>query len=80
SGKKYWRFRYTLLSGRERVIAYGRYPEISLLEARNWRLEQSRLVQKGLDPLILKEEEKQLAKYKDAQTLRFISYEWIERN
>jgi len=50
SGAKYWRLKYFLGDGKERHLALGVYPEVSLAEARNRRSEARALIRDGLDP------------------------------
>lgn len=49
NGSKYWRLRYRYL-GKEKTIALGLYPEISLSEARTKRDDARRLIVEGIDP------------------------------
>jgi integrase len=49
SGGKLWRFRYRF-SGKEKLLAIGSYPEISLSEAREKRLMARKDVVAGIDP------------------------------
>ena len=56
NGGKYWRFRY-YFAGKAKMLAFGTYPEISLLDARDKRLTARKLVASGIDPGIKKKEE-----------------------
>ena len=49
SGSKLWRFKYSF-AGKERLLALGSYPEISLKAARERRDEARKLVADGRDP------------------------------
>lgn len=49
NGSKYWRVRYTF-SGKERTLAVGKYPEVSLASARQKRDAARRLLAEGVDP------------------------------
>ncbi|MGN5753108.1 tyrosine-type recombinase/integrase [Acinetobacter calcoaceticus] len=63
SGKKIWRFKYTL-NGKEGSISFGEYPSVSLAEARKKKEEAKILLAKGINPVEdrnQKEEEKRAA-------------------
>lgn len=49
NGGKWWRFRY-FFGGKEKMISFGTYPDISLAEARNKRHEARNMVANGIDP------------------------------
>ena len=53
NGRKYWIFRYTVLEGR-RGLSLGAHPEISLRQARIRAVEQRNLINKGIDPITVK--------------------------
>lgn len=57
SGQKYWRLKYRFL-GKEKLLALGVFPEISIQEAREKRATARKLILAGKDPL----EERKLAK------------------
>ncbi len=63
SGKKIWRFKYTL-NGKEGTISFGEYPSVSLAEARKRKEDTKVLLAKGINPVEdrnQKEEEKRSA-------------------
>lgn len=47
NGSKYWRFRYRF-GGKEKMLAFGVYPDVSLANAREKRDEARKLVASGL--------------------------------
>jgi len=49
AGSKLWRFKYRF-ADKEKLLALGSYPEISLSEARKQREEARRLLANGTDP------------------------------
>lgn len=57
NGSKYWRLKYRF-AGKEKRLALGVYPEISLKEAREKRDDARKQIQEGIDP----SQEKKLAK------------------
>ncbi|HFF5333718.1 TPA: tyrosine-type recombinase/integrase [Acinetobacter baumannii] len=63
SGKKIWRFKYTL-NGKEGTISFGEYPSVSLADARKRKEDAKALLAKGINPVEdrnQKEEEKRSA-------------------
>ncbi|EMS8793051.1 tyrosine-type recombinase/integrase [Enterobacter ludwigii] len=49
TGSKYWRLQYRF-SGKQKMLALGVYPEVSLAEARRRREEARQLIAKNVDP------------------------------
>ena len=54
TGSKYWRLKYRV-AGKEKVLALGVYPEISLAEARIRRDDARLLIREGRDPGLAKQ-------------------------
>lgn len=79
SGSKLWRFKYRL-NDKENVYSIGRYPEISLSEARDERFRLRKLLIAGIDPNQKKKESKieQIAKEEDS--FSFVALEWYTRH
>lgn len=77
NGSKYWRYKYRI-SGKEKLLSLGVYPEISLQEAREIHREAHKLVSKGIDPQAVKEEEKRIREQEAANTYEAIAREWYE--
>jgi len=50
SGKKVWQLRYKV-TGKEKVMTLGKYPFVSLIEAREKAYEARKIVSEGLDPI-----------------------------
>ncbi|MCM2972905.1 Arm DNA-binding domain-containing protein [Larsenimonas suaedae] len=50
NGRKGWRFRYVRPNGKRNMISFGTYPETTLAEAREKRIDARRLIAKGIDP------------------------------
>jgi integrase len=76
-GGKLWRFRYRF-EGKEKLLALGSYPEISLLNARQRRDEARRQLAHGIDPGAVRKAQKQ-AKVEDTETVEVIAREWHEK-
>lgn len=58
SSAKYRRFRY-FFAGKEKLLAIGVYPQISLGNARQKRAEARSAIAQGIDPGEIKKQEKQ---------------------
>ena len=85
NGSKYFRYRYKF-EGKEKVMALGVYPETTLKEAREKRLEAQRLVKDGLDPVRFRleirakrEKEKKEKFLKTQNTFEHVSKDWLAR-
>ncbi|MFU0724791.1 Arm DNA-binding domain-containing protein, partial [Klebsiella pneumoniae] len=57
NGGKYWRLKYRV-AGKEKLLALGVYPEVTLADARAKREEAKRGIAGGIDPMEAKREEK----------------------
>jgi len=78
TGSKYWRMRY-FFGGKEKTLALGVYPEVTLGEARELRLQAKKALAAGNDPGNLKKRAKQLATQNAANTFGAISREWFDQ-
>lgn len=81
SGSKLWRYRYTH-DGRERRMALGSYPEVSLEDARRLATDAKQLRKKGVDPFVqvrVKQEKDEAEEVKAANTFKAIALEWLQR-
>lgn len=76
AGSKLWRYKYRI-AGKEKRIALGAYPEISLKDARERHADARKLVARGIDPSA----ERKAAKAQDAadagNTFRHWSGLWL---
>ncbi|MEN6487334.1 MAG: integrase arm-type DNA-binding domain-containing protein, partial [Smithella sp.] len=77
SGGKLWRFKYRF-AGKEKKIAFGSYPEISLICARQRRDDARRLLANNVDPGAVRKAQKQ-AKIEDIETFEVIAREWFNK-
>lgn len=73
NGSKLWRFRYTF-AGKQRLLAMGAYPAVSLADARKARDEARALLAGGMDPAAERRAKK--AALADA-SLEAIALEWF---
>lgn len=76
SGSKYWRLKY-FFAGKEKVLALGVYPEVSLGEARERRAQARKLLAAGNDPGETKKEAKRLQTFQAANTFEEVAREWL---
>lgn len=72
---RYWRFKYRW-AGRERLLALGVYPEISLKMARARRDEARRQLANGQDPSEKRRADKVAARIAAASSFKAIALEW----
>lgn len=77
SGGKLWRFKYRY-DGKHKLLAFGSYPEINLLEARQRRDHARRLLANNVDPGAVRKAQKQ-SKIEDTETVEVIAREWHEK-
>ncbi|GAB3732306.1 tyrosine-type recombinase/integrase [Spirosoma lituiforme] len=75
SGGRYWRLKYRL-HGKEKRLALGVYPKVTLLEARQGRDKVKRELKDGIDPKLAKHARKQQAAFAHGQTFELIAREW----
>lgn len=73
---KYWRFKYRF-GGKEKRLAFGVYPTISLKEARDKRDAARKLVANGIDPSATKRAAK--IAQTGADSFAAIAREWLEQ-
>jgi integrase len=74
-GKKYWRLNYRY-AGKQKTLAVGIYPQISLLEARKKRDDAKKLISEGVDPSLDKQLKKQKIFEKSENSFEIIAREW----
>ncbi len=77
-GSKYWRLKYRHL-GKEKHLALGIFPDVSLLKARKRRDEARELIADGIDPSQDKKQKKQEAILNAANTFEAVALEWHEK-
>jgi integrase len=77
SGGKLWRFKYRF-HNKEKKLAFGSYPEISLQDARQRREDARRLLANDVDPDAVRKAQKQ-AKTEETETFGVIAREWYAK-
>ncbi len=74
-GSKYWRFKYRF-EGKEKLLALGVYPLVSLAEAREKRDQAKKQRTQGIDACVFKKVAKQAPKTVHEEHFEFIAREW----
>ncbi|EPL8095023.1 tyrosine-type recombinase/integrase [Morganella morganii] len=77
NGSKYWRLQYRF-DGKQKTLALGVYPEISLADARQRRDEAKRQIANNIDPSEQKKLEKVERKSAVNNTFQAVTLEWHE--
>lgn len=77
NGSKYWRYRYRW-EGKQKLLAIGVYPDISLAEARERHMAARKLLAKGVDPSAIRKQEKLSRRINANNTYEAIAREWHE--
>ncbi len=77
NGSKCWRMKYRYL-GKEKRLAFGVYPVISLADARTARDRAKKLLAQGIDPSGAKKEERREAIRNAENTFKAVALEWHE--
>lgn len=77
TGGKLWRFKYRF-GGMEKLLSLGKYPQISLADARQKREEARTLIAKGVDPGAVKQAQKE-AQTHETETVEVVAREWMAK-
>lgn len=78
-GSKHWRLKY-YFAGRESVYSIGKYPFVSLEEARTARYEAKKLLLANTDPNEHKRKVKHQLRLENATTFQVVAQEWFDLN
>lgn len=76
-GGKLWRLRYRY-NNKEKLLALGSYPLISLSEARKKAFEAKEQLEQNVDPLASRQEAKRKAVLEAVSTFKAVALEWYE--
>jgi integrase len=77
-GSRYWRLKYRF-AGKEKTLALGVFPAVSLLEARQKRDAERRLLRDGFDPGEERKIRKRQNEHRHANTFRAVADEWMTK-
>ncbi|WP_225384602.1 tyrosine-type recombinase/integrase [Escherichia coli] len=75
SGSRYWRMKYRF-NGKEKRMAFGVYPAVSLAQARALRDDAKKNLAEGIDPSLAKKEEKLVRDVQLNNTFQAVALEW----
>ncbi|VAV90599.1 Integrase [hydrothermal vent metagenome] len=78
NGRRYWRMNYRHL-GKQKTLAFGIWPDVSLADARGKRDSARRLLAKGTDPSDQAKLDKIAASVAAANTFKAIAEEWLSK-
>jgi integrase len=79
TGSKFWRMAYRQANGKPNRLTFGKYPEVTLAEARNKRLAARKLLDQGIDPARAKREEKQSKAVAATHTFEAVARAWLAK-
>lgn len=77
AGGRLWRFKYRY-AGKEKLLAIGAYPDLSLAKAREARDEARRALAQGEDPSARRQQEKREKAAAHANDFESVAREWLE--
>jgi integrase len=75
---KYWRLSYRFL-GKQKTLALGVYPEVSLAQARQRRDQARKLLAEGADPSVAKRADKVARKLAADNTFEAVAQAWLAK-
>ena len=79
NGSKYWRLKYRM-NGKEKRLALGVYPAVSLKDARFKADDARKKIADGLDPSLEKRADKEKNKALAQNTFKAVALEWYDNN
>jgi integrase len=77
AGGKLWRWKYRH-SGQEKLMSFGKYPEVSLADARDKHEEARKLLAKGVDPMTQRKADKMATKMAAENSFQTVAALWHE--
>lgn len=78
-GGRYWRLKYRF-AGKEKRLAFGVYPEVTLAKARQRTEEARRALRDSVEPSVAKRERKLEQKAKALNTFEGVARDWLEHS
>lgn len=79
NGSKLWRMKYRY-AGKEKLLSFGQYPEVTLAQAREKRDGARELLRDGHDPSVVKKERAAAAIFDAGTTFEVVAREWHTAN
>jgi integrase len=77
NGGKLWRWSYRF-DGKKKLMALGKYPDTSLVQARERHSEARKLLATGVDPMVHRKTEKTAEKAAVENSFQSITAQWLE--
>jgi integrase len=77
AGGKLWRWKYRF-QGAEKLMSFGKYPDVSLLDARERHAAARKLLASGVDPMEKRKADKVAAAVGDVSSFRTVAGLWWE--
>jgi integrase len=77
TGGKLWRWSYRF-EGKEKLMSFGKYPDVSLALARDRHAESRKLLDTGIDPMAQRKIEKKVLKVSSENSFQSITTQWLE--
>jgi integrase len=78
TGARYWRMKYRFVR-KEKRLALGVYPEVSLAQARERRDSARKLLAQNIDPSHARKQDKRAAKVRAENSFEAIAREWVTK-
>ncbi len=78
TGSRRWRLKYRV-AGKEKLLALGVYPDVSLAQARQAREEARSLLAQGVDPALHRKAAKAAQQEASAHSFQAVALEWLEK-
>lgn len=79
TGGKLWRLKYRF-GGKEKLLALGKYPDVSLKDARERRDEARKLLANEVDPSENRKQQRSAKAERSANSFEVVAREWIAKN
>ncbi len=77
TGGKLWRWSYRF-DGKEKLMSLGKYPDVSLAQARERHAEARKLLATGVDPMAQRKAEKTAEKVAVENSFQSVTAQWLE--
>lgn len=77
TGGKLWRYKYRH-EGREKLMSFGAYPDVTLLDAREKHAQARRVLASGVDPMAQRKVDRLQAAVGDVSSFQSVALLWLE--
>lgn len=77
NGSKWWRLKFRV-DGKEKMLSFGTYPDVSLKDARSKRDDARKMLSDGIDPGAHRKAQKAGKSERAANSFEVIAREWLE--